>query len=104
MAGAFEDLRVLDLSWGIAGPMTTMFLADNGAQVIRIESPGGDPFRQQSGYRVWNRGKRSAHLDLRSDEGRRSSKRLRWTSDVVVDSFSLGTTTTLGIDHDGSPR
>ena len=39
MAGAFEDLRVLDLSWGIAGPMTTMFLADNGADVIRIEPP-----------------------------------------------------------------
>ena len=66
MAGALEDLRVLDLSWGMAGPMTTMFLADNGADVIRIESPQGDPFAKQTGYRVWNRGKRSARLDLQS--------------------------------------
>ncbi len=100
MAGAFGDLRVLDLSWGMAGPMTTMFLADNGADVIRIESPRGDLFAQQTGYRVWNRGKRSACLDLRSDEGRRQFNELARTSDVVVDSFSLGTTTTLGIDHE----
>ena len=41
MAGVFADLCVLDLSWGIAGPMTTMILADNGADVIRIEAPSG---------------------------------------------------------------
>jgi len=100
MAGALGGLRVLDLSWGMAGPMTTMFLADNGADVIRIESPLGDPFAQQTGYRVWNRGKRSARLDLQSDEGRRQFDQLARTSDVVVDSFSSGTTTRLGIDHD----
>ena len=94
MAGALEDLRVLDLSWGMAGPMTTMFLADNGADVIRIESPLGDPFGLQTGYRVWNRGKRSARLDLQSDEGRRQFEELVRRSDVVVDSFSFGTTTT----------
>src|SRR5580658_942034 len=100
MAGALEDLRVLDLSWGMAGPMTTMFLADNGADVIRIESPQGDPFAGQTGYRVWNRGKRSARLDLQSEEGRRQFEELACTSDVVVDSFSFGTTARLGIDHD----
>ena len=100
MAGAFRGLRVLDLSWGIAGPMTTMFLADNGAEVIRIEPPPGDPFAQQTGYRVWNRGKRSVRLDLQSDEGRGQFDRLAQTSDVVVDSFSLGTTERLGIDHE----
>ena len=100
MAGAFRGLRVLDLSWGIAGPMTTMFLADNGAEVIRIEPPTGDPFAQQTGYRVWNRGKRSVRLDLQSDEGRGQFDRLAQTSDVVVDSFSLGTTERLGIDHE----
>jgi len=84
----------------MAGPMTTMFLADNGADVIRIESPLGDPFAQQTGYRVWNRGKRSARLNLQSDEGRRQFDQLARTSDVVVDSFSSGTTTRLGIDHD----
>jgi crotonobetainyl-CoA:carnitine CoA-transferase CaiB-like acyl-CoA transferase len=100
MAGAFADLRVLDLSWGTAGPMTTMFLTDNGADVIRIEPPNGDPFAQQTGYRVWNRGKRSACLDLWSSEGRKQFDELVLTSDVVVDSFSWGTTTRLGIDHD----
>jgi crotonobetainyl-CoA:carnitine CoA-transferase CaiB-like acyl-CoA transferase len=100
MAGAFADLRVLDLSWGTAGPMTTMFLADNGADVIRIEPPQGDPFAQQTGYRVWNRGKRSACIDLWSSEGRKQFDELVLTSDVVVDSFSWGTTTRLGIDHD----
>ncbi|MGO9854638.1 MAG: CoA transferase [Acidimicrobiales bacterium] len=99
MAGVFADLRVLDLSRGIAGPMTTMFLADNGADVIRIEAPSGDPFAQQTGYRVWNRGKRSATLDLQSDAGRGQFEVLVRASDVVVDSFSLGTTERLGIDH-----
>ena len=100
MAGALEDLRVLDLSWGIAGPMTTMFLADNGADVIRIEPPDGDFFAQQAGYRVWNRGKRSARLDLQSDEGRRHFHALVQMSDVVVDSFSPGTMERLGLGHE----
>lgn len=76
------------ISRGIAGPMTTMFLADNGADVIRIEAPSGDPFAQQTGYRVWNRGKRSATLDLQSDAGRGQFEVLVRASDVVVDSFS----------------
>jgi crotonobetainyl-CoA:carnitine CoA-transferase CaiB-like acyl-CoA transferase len=100
MAGVFAGLRVLDLTWGIAGPMATMFFADNGADVIRIEAPTADPFAGQTGYRVWNRGKRSLRLDLRSDEGRRQFGRLARTSDVVIDSFSLGTTETLGVDHE----
>src|ERR1700734_2213875 len=100
MARAFEHLRVLDLSWGLAGPMTTMFLADNGADVVRIESPLGEPFSDQAGYRVGNRGKRSACIDLQSLEGRQQFDQLARAADVVVDSFSLGTTARLGIDHD----
>jgi crotonobetainyl-CoA:carnitine CoA-transferase CaiB-like acyl-CoA transferase len=104
MAGVFEGLRVLDLSWGIAGPMTTMLLVDNGAEVTRIEPPDGDPFRGQSGYRVWNRGKRSARLDLRSEEGLEAFLALAARADVVVDSFSPGTTAKLGIDHESLTR
>ena len=100
MAGAFDRLRVLDLSRGIAGPMTTMFLVDNGADVIRIEPTSGDPFAQQTGYRVWNRGKRSVRLDLHGVDGRRQFDQLVQQSDIVVDSFSWGTTTRLGVDHD----
>jgi crotonobetainyl-CoA:carnitine CoA-transferase CaiB-like acyl-CoA transferase len=80
--------------------MTTMLLADNGAEVTRIEPPEGDPFRHQSGYRVWHRGKRSARIDLKSDEGREAIMGLVAGADVVVDSFSPGTMASLGIDHD----
>src|SRR5437588_4094218 len=100
MPGVFDGLRVLDLSWGIAGPMTTMLLADNGADVTCIEPPGGDPFARQSGYRVWQRGKRRARLDLRSDEDRATFRALAGAADVVVESFSPGTTARLGIDYD----
>jgi crotonobetainyl-CoA:carnitine CoA-transferase CaiB-like acyl-CoA transferase len=98
-ASAFDGLRVLDLSWGTAGPMTTMFLVDNGAEVTRISPPGGDPFAGQAGYRVWNRGKRSAELDLRDGCDREVFLRLAAAADVVVESFSPGTTARLGIDH-----
>jgi crotonobetainyl-CoA:carnitine CoA-transferase CaiB-like acyl-CoA transferase len=104
MAGVFAGLQVLDLSWGTAGPMTTMFLADNGADVTRIEPPDGDPFGDQTGYRVWHRGKRSARLDLRSPEGHQAFLALAGTADVVVDSFSPGTTAELGIDHESLSR
>lgn len=100
MAGVFDGLHAIDLSWGIAGPMTTMLLADNGARVTRIEPLGGDPFSGQSGYRVWHRGKRSAQLDLQTEEGRETVLALVRGADIVVDSFSPGTTTRLGIDHE----
>ncbi len=68
---------MLDLSWGIAGPMAAMLLADQGADVTKIEPPGGDPFRAQLGYRAWQRGKRSAVLDLKSAEDRDAFSRSR---------------------------
>ena len=52
-------LRVVDLSWGIAGPLTTMLLGDHGADVVKVEPPGGDPFHATPGYTVWNRSKQS---------------------------------------------
>ncbi len=99
MAGVFDGLQVLDLSWGIAGPMTTMMLVDNGARVTRIERPEGDPFADQTGYRVWHRGKRSATIDLRSPQGHTAFLALASRADIVVETFSPGTTDELGIDH-----
>jgi crotonobetainyl-CoA:carnitine CoA-transferase CaiB-like acyl-CoA transferase len=96
---ALDGLRVLDLSWGIAGPMTGMLLADSGADVTKIEPPGGDPFRAQLGYRVWQRGKRSALLDLKSAADRDVFLALAKHADVVVESFAPGTAARLGIDH-----
>jgi len=64
MTGVLSGVKVLDLSWGIAGPMTGMLLADHGADVTRIERPQGDPFGGLLGYKVWHRGKKNAVLDL----------------------------------------
>jgi crotonobetainyl-CoA:carnitine CoA-transferase CaiB-like acyl-CoA transferase len=98
MAPVLDKLRVLDLSWGIAGPMTTMLLADHGAAVTRIEPPGGDPFRAQLGYRVWQRGKRSAILDLKNSADRDALLAHVRHADVLVESFAPGVTSRLGID------
>ena len=100
MAGVLDGLRILDLTRGVAGPMATMLLTDHGADVTRIEPPGGDPFRDQVGYRAWNRGKRSAILDLRDAEDKASFLALAAGADVVVESFAPGTTSRLGIDFE----
>ena len=97
--GVLEDIRVLDLSWGIAGPMTTMLLADHGAQVTKIEPPGGDPFRQLPGHAAWGRGKRSAILDLKTERDRDTLLALVRSADVLVESFRPGVTGRLGIDY-----
>jgi hypothetical protein len=60
MASVLDGIRVLDLSSGIAGPITGMLLADHGADVVKVEPPGGDPLRGSPGYDVWLRGPRPA--------------------------------------------
>ncbi len=100
MTGVWEGIDVLDLSWGIAGPIVSMLMADNGARVTRIESPGGDPFRDASGYPVWNRGKRSAILDLKDPDTNERFRALASRADVLIESFSPGTTRRLGIDYE----
>jgi crotonobetainyl-CoA:carnitine CoA-transferase CaiB-like acyl-CoA transferase len=99
MTGVLSDIRVLDLTWGIAGPMATMLLADNGAQVTKIEPPGGDPFRSQLGYKVWQRGKKSAILDLKNADDRKLFLALAQAADILVESYAPGTTERLGIDY-----
>lgn len=104
MAGVLNQLKVLDLSSGIAGPMTAMLLADNGASVTKIEPPGGDPARhqpgpQQLGYHVWQRGKRSAFLDLHNQVDKNVFLALAQTADIVVESFAPGEAAKLGIDY-----
>ncbi|TXH05863.1 MAG: CoA transferase [Nevskiaceae bacterium] len=99
MAGVLSGLKVLDLSWGIAGPMTAMLLGDNGADVTKIEPPGGDPFRNQLGYKVWQRGKKSAILDLKSAADKEAFLALASRADILVESYTPGTTDKLGIDY-----
>ena len=75
-AGACAGLRVIELGQGMAGSMPGMILADNGADVIKIEPPWGDWSRRQPGGRMWNRGKRSVVLDLRRPDDREQAARL----------------------------
>jgi crotonobetainyl-CoA:carnitine CoA-transferase CaiB-like acyl-CoA transferase len=100
MAGPLDGLKVLDLSWGIAGPLTSMLLADQGALVTKIERPGGGPFDDYSGTRVWSRGKRSAVLDLADDGDNAVFLALVGDADVVLESYTPGVTTRLGIDYE----
>lgn len=99
MAGVLNGIRILDLTRGISGPMATMLLVDHGADVLRIEAPGADPFREQPGYHAWNRGKRSAVLDLKSSDDKQTFLALAEEADVVIESFAPGKAEALGVDY-----
>jgi crotonobetainyl-CoA:carnitine CoA-transferase CaiB-like acyl-CoA transferase len=100
MAGALDGVRILDLSWGIAGPLGVLLLAEQGADVVKVEPPAGDPFRSYSGSHVWNRSRRSVTVDLKSDAGREAFSRLAGTADVLVESFRPGVMDRLGVGYD----
>jgi crotonobetainyl-CoA:carnitine CoA-transferase CaiB-like acyl-CoA transferase len=79
--------------------MATMLLSDNGADVVKVEPPGGDPTRNtESGARVWARGKRSIELDIHDAAQREQLLALIDRADVLVENFDLGVTETLGLD------
>ena len=75
---ALEGFRVVELTTGVAGPIVGMFLADFGAEVIKVEPPDGDPARSDPGFAVWNRGKKSVVADP-ADEGRR-----QWVAGLIA--------------------
>jgi len=99
MAGPCNGLVVLDFSWGMAGGLATAVLADFGSDVIKIEPPTGDPFRSHPAWLAWNRGKKSAVLDLKTTEGRRQAERLAEQAGVVIESFRPGVAHRLGINY-----
>ncbi len=94
------DLRVLDLSSGLAGALVSQLLADYGAEVIRVEPPEGDPLRQQPAFYFWQRGKKSVVLDLRDRGGRENARRLALGSDILIQTFRPGTAERLGLGYD----
>ena len=99
------DLVVLDLTIARAGPTAVRQLADWGADVVRIERPGGgDPVATQrrhgSDFQNLHRNKRCLTLDLKSDDGREIFLRLAERADVVVENFRAGVKQRLGIDYD----
>jgi len=107
-AGPLAGIRVLDLSAYIAGPYGCTLLADQGADVIKIEPPGGDNLRQYpstlaSESRAFlgvNRSKRGIVLDLKRAEDHAALLKLVRDADVLVHNFRPGVAERLGIDHD----
>jgi crotonobetainyl-CoA:carnitine CoA-transferase CaiB-like acyl-CoA transferase len=104
-----EGIRVVDLTRILAGPFCSMFLADMGAEVIKVEEPGeGDPVRKQgaarNGYSLYfatfNRNKRSITLDLRSDDGKEVLRRLLARADVVVNNYRPGVMDRMGFGRE----
>mmetsp|Transcript_2828 Transcript_2828/g.4880 ORF Transcript_2828/g.4880 Transcript_2828/m.4880 type:complete len:182 (+) Transcript_2828:430-975(+) len=97
--------RVIDLTRIIAGPFCTQLLGDLGADVIKVETPAGDPMRAQGTIRdgmSWyfagfNRNKRSVSLNLRSKEGMDVLKRMISQADVLVENYKAGTLAKMGL-------
>jgi crotonobetainyl-CoA:carnitine CoA-transferase CaiB-like acyl-CoA transferase len=79
-----EGLRVLDCSQGVAGPKAAMLLGDFGAEVLKVEPPGGDRARAEPGFATWNRNKRAATIDYCTAEGREALLGLADGADVLV--------------------
>ena len=108
--GPLRDLLILDLSRILSGPFATMTLADLGAEVIKIEQPGGGDDTRQWGppfqgadaayFLSVNRNKKSLAVDLKSPEGLAAVRRLARTADVVVENFRPGTAERLGLGYE----
>jgi crotonobetainyl-CoA:carnitine CoA-transferase CaiB-like acyl-CoA transferase len=106
--GKLSGLRVIDLSLFLPGPMMTLMMADQGAEVIKVEPPAGDPARTmeplEAGQSVWfrnlNRGKQSLVLDLKIEAGREHLWRLIDEADVFVEGFRPGAVKRLGFGYE----
>lgn len=108
MPGPLHGVRVLDLTGVVSGPFATMFLADQGADVLKIEPIGGDITRRSRAtidkegefsalFISSNRGKRSLSIDIKSAAGREVLAKLIAQSDVLVQNFRPGTMERLGV-------
>ena len=107
--GALSGLRVLDFSTLLPGPMATLFLAEAGAEVIKVERPGtGEEMRgyqplwgaDSANFNLLNRGKKSIALDLKDENDRRRLQPLIESCDVLVEQFRPGVMARLGLGYD----
>jgi formyl-CoA transferase len=105
---ALDGIRVLDQTQVMAGPFCSMLLADMGADVIKIEPPGGEDTRRErelapgvsASFLAVNRGKRGLVVDLKQPAGIELFKRLVSTADIVVENYRPGVARRLGVDYD----
>ena len=110
MAAALEGIFVVDFSRVLAGPLVAMTLGDLGADVVKVEAPGGDDTRRwlpptdaegrASYHHAANRNKRSVVLDLKRAPDRELAQQLCERADVVVSNFKPGTLDRFGLDYD----
>lgn len=107
--GVLDGVRIVDLTQMVAGPLCTLLLADLGADVIKVEPPGGDSARDiginrpcgESDYFLsMNRNKRGVVLDLKTSHGVEALKVLAAHADVLVENFRPGTMDKLGVGYD----
>ena len=107
--GALDGILVADFSRVLAGPLATMTLGDLGAEVIKIEPPGGDETRawtppvddlgRSTYFLSVNRNKKSVVLDLKVDSDLAVAKAITGRADIVVENFRPGTMARFGLDH-----
>ncbi|WP_420630149.1 CaiB/BaiF CoA transferase family protein [Candidatus Leptofilum sp.] len=101
-----DGIRVLEFTHAVLGPSTGMYLADFGAEVIKVEpAPGGDPTRRLQGFGMGfapftNRNKKSLAVNLKSDEGKKVVYRLLETAVILIENFGPGTMERLGFGYD----
>lgn len=101
-------VKILDLTRSLAGPFATMILGDLGAEIVKVEAPGGDETRlwaplvegESAYFLSINRNKRSIVVDLRRGEGREIVYKLVRVSDVVIENFRSGVPEKLGVDYE----
>jgi len=100
-----DGVRVVEFTHMVMGPTCGMILADLGAEVIKVEPPGGDKTRKLPGlgigfFRSFNRNKKSVVLDINTSEGRATAIELVGTADVVLENFRPGLMSSLGLDYE----
>ncbi|ABM36438.1 CaiB/BaiF CoA transferase family protein [Polaromonas naphthalenivorans] len=100
-----EGVRVIEFTHMVMGPACGMILADLGAEVIKIEPPGGDKTRSLPGlgigfFRSFNRNKKSVVLDITTEEGQQTARALIAQCDVLLENFRPGLMARLGLDYD----
>ena len=108
MPGPLQDIKVVDFTEIISGPLAGRLLAEMGADVIKIEPPWGDPWRttaritptESRAFMVYNRGKRSLPLDLTKPEAQELLRRLVPDMDVALVNYRPDVAAKLGVDYE----
>ena len=101
MAKPLEGVRVLDLSHVIAGPLASFYLAQLGAEVIKVEPPqGGEVMRSQPGFAALNSGKRSLAVDIHDPSAAEAIRQLARDADVFIENYRSGVVKRYGLDYE----